>query len=185
MNLNGRAAVFCGAGPGALWKCELLAAAGADLRIFCPVPDADMVGLADRLKGVGLFRRTPTASDFEGAAIAVIDSDDLALVEEVRAMARKAGALVNVVDKPSYCDFSFGSIVNRSPLVVGIATGGAAPATGADTGSVGRRRRPGMADSTEPTTTSAPPIHSHMTSGWTTTPNVHAPPRSGIELMVR
>ena len=130
MNLNGRAAVFCGAGPGALWKCELLAAAGADLRIFCPVPDADMVGLADRLKGVGLFRRTPTASDFEGAAIAVIDSDDLALVEEVRAMARKAGALVNVVDKPSYCDFSFGSIVNRSPLVVGIATGGAAPVFG-------------------------------------------------------
>ena len=34
---------------------------------------------------------------------------------------------VNVIDKPAYCDFSFGSIVNRSPLVIGISTDGAAP----------------------------------------------------------
>jgi uroporphyrin-III C-methyltransferase/precorrin-2 dehydrogenase/sirohydrochlorin ferrochelatase len=34
---------------------------------------------------------------------------------------------VNVVDKPAFCDFSFGAIVNRSPLVIGISTDGAAP----------------------------------------------------------
>jgi uroporphyrin-III C-methyltransferase/precorrin-2 dehydrogenase/sirohydrochlorin ferrochelatase len=34
---------------------------------------------------------------------------------------------VNVIDKPAFCDFSFGSIVNRSPLVIGISTDGAAP----------------------------------------------------------
>jgi uroporphyrin-III C-methyltransferase / precorrin-2 dehydrogenase / sirohydrochlorin ferrochelatase len=34
---------------------------------------------------------------------------------------------VNVIDKPAFSDFSFGSIVNRSPLVIGISTGGAAP----------------------------------------------------------
>jgi uroporphyrin-III C-methyltransferase/precorrin-2 dehydrogenase/sirohydrochlorin ferrochelatase len=34
---------------------------------------------------------------------------------------------VNAIDKPEFCDFSFGSIVNRSPLVVGISTDGAAP----------------------------------------------------------
>jgi len=32
---------------------------------------------------------------------------------------------VNVIDKPAFCDFSFGSIVNRSPLVIGISTDGA------------------------------------------------------------
>jgi uroporphyrin-III C-methyltransferase/precorrin-2 dehydrogenase/sirohydrochlorin ferrochelatase len=37
---------------------------------------------------------------------------------------------VNVVDKPAYCDFAFGSIVNRSPLVIGISTDGAAPVFG-------------------------------------------------------
>jgi uroporphyrin-III C-methyltransferase/precorrin-2 dehydrogenase/sirohydrochlorin ferrochelatase len=35
--------------------------------------------------------------------------------------------LVNVIDKPAFCDFSFGAIVNRSPLVIGISTDGAAP----------------------------------------------------------
>ena len=32
-----------------------------------------------------------------------------------------------MIDKPAFCDFSFGAIVNRSPLVIGISTDGAAP----------------------------------------------------------
>ena len=31
------------------------------------------------------------------------------------------------IDKPAFCDFAFGAIVNRSPLVIGISTDGAAP----------------------------------------------------------
>ena len=46
------------------------------------------------------------------------------------ALARRAGVPVNVIDKPAFCDFSFGSIVNRSPLVIGISTDGAAPVFG-------------------------------------------------------
>lgn len=37
---------------------------------------------------------------------------------------------VNVIDRPAFCDFSFGAIVNRSPLVIGISTDGAAPVLG-------------------------------------------------------
>ena len=59
------------------------------------------------------------------------------------------------------------------------------PITGDDTGSVGRRLRPGMAERIEPTTTRPPPIHNHMTNGCTTTPNVHTVPLSGMESMVR
>ena len=43
------------------------------------------------------------------------------------AAARAAGVPVNVIDKPEFCDFAFGAIVNRSPLVIGISTDGAAP----------------------------------------------------------
>ena len=43
------------------------------------------------------------------------------------AAARGAGVPVNVIDKPAFCDFAFGAIVNRSPLVIGISTDGAAP----------------------------------------------------------
>ena len=46
------------------------------------------------------------------------------------AAARAAGVPVNVIDKPTFCTFQFGAIVNRSPLVIGISTGGAAPVFG-------------------------------------------------------
>src|ERR1700719_3093724 len=41
-----------------------------------------------------------------------------------------AGVLVTFIDRPAFCDFSFGAIVNRSPLVIGISTEGAAPVFG-------------------------------------------------------
>ena len=46
------------------------------------------------------------------------------------AAARAAGVPVNVIDRPAFCDFAFGAIVNRSPLVIGISTDGAAPVFG-------------------------------------------------------
>src|SRR6185295_13853301 len=65
-------------------------------------------------------------SDLDGAALVVAASDE----EEAQAIfaaATEAGVPVNVIDKPGYCTFQFGAIVNRSPLVVGISTDGAAP----------------------------------------------------------
>ena len=68
------------------------------------------------------------AEDFAGAAIAVGGfDDDLRGATFRRCGARGAGVPVNVIDKPAFCDFSFGAIVNRSPLVIGISTAGAAP----------------------------------------------------------
>ena len=45
----------------------------------------------------------------------------------MREKAKAAGALLGVVDRPDMSDFSMGVIVNRSPLVIGVSTGGAAP----------------------------------------------------------
>src|SRR5262249_29728080 len=44
--------------------------------------------------------------------------------------ARVAGVPVNIVDRPEFCDFQFGAVVNRSPLVVAISTDGGAPVFG-------------------------------------------------------
>src|SRR5438552_3033285 len=67
------------------------------------------------------------ATDFASAAIAVGAFEGNEEAERFASAARKAGVPVNVIDKPSYCDFSFGSIVNRSPLVIGVSTDGGAP----------------------------------------------------------
>ena len=63
----------------------------------------------------------------EGAAVAIGAFEDDEGAGEFASAARAAGVPVNVIDKPAFCDFSFGAIVNRSPLVIGISTDGAAP----------------------------------------------------------
>ncbi len=126
LRLTGVKAVLAGEGEPAAWKTELLAAAGADLWLISPRP-APKLEEAARRAGVALRRRAWTAQDFEGAVIALLETGDDAEAERFRAAARAAGALVNVIDRPKFCDFSFGSVVERSPLVIGISTDGAAP----------------------------------------------------------
>ena len=46
------------------------------------------------------------------------------------AAAKVASLPYNVIDRPDFCQFQFGAIVNRSPVVVGISTAGAAPILG-------------------------------------------------------
>ena len=55
------------------------------------------------------------------------DIEDDAEAQAFACAARAAGVPVNVIDKPAFCQFQFGSIVNRSPVVIGISTDGAAP----------------------------------------------------------
>jgi uroporphyrin-III C-methyltransferase/precorrin-2 dehydrogenase/sirohydrochlorin ferrochelatase len=105
--LDGKRCVVAGDGQAVDWKQELLEAAGAKVECYA----------ADQW----------TPGDLRGAAIAVGGFDDDKTAALFAAAARAAGVPVNVIDKPAFCDFSFGAIVNRSPLVIGISTDGAAP----------------------------------------------------------
>ena len=126
LRLAGAKVVLAGDGDAAAWKAELLAAAGADLRLLAPAPGARLRAAAERL-GLAMGLRAWESADFEGATIALLETADEAEAARFRAAARAGGALVNVIDRPKFCDFSFGSIVERSPLVIAISTDGAAP----------------------------------------------------------
>lgn len=106
LDLQGRRAVVVGGTPAAAWKAELLAAAGAD--VVC-------------------IEHCWRAEDLAGATLAVIDAADAEEAAAFRAAAKTAGAICSAIDKPDHCDVQFGAIVNRSPVVIGISTDGAAP----------------------------------------------------------
>lgn len=132
-DLAGKRAVLAGGSAGAAWKAELLAAAGANVAIYAEAPDSDMLALLARGAAAGslVWHERPWSIDiFKGAAIAVGDFEEAAEARAFRCAARAAGVPVNTVDKPETCDFQFGSIVNRSPVVIGISTDGAAPILG-------------------------------------------------------
>lgn len=132
-DLKGKRAVLAGNSSGAAWKAELLAAAGASVDVYADHPDEEMLaivalGAAD---GALVLHRRPWSTDvFSGAAIAVGDFEHQAEAKAFRCASRAAGVPVNTVDKPETCDFQFGSIVNRSPVVIAISTDGAAPILG-------------------------------------------------------
>jgi uroporphyrin-III C-methyltransferase / precorrin-2 dehydrogenase / sirohydrochlorin ferrochelatase len=130
--LENKRAVVAGGSPAATWKAELLSAAGARVEVFAAVPSEEMLALAAApARGpVILHDRNWAAEDFAGAAIAVADCANDEEATQFAAAARAAGAPVNVIDRPTFCDFSFGAIVNRSPLVIGISTDGASPVFG-------------------------------------------------------
>ena len=129
LSLGGKRALLAGGNEAAAWKAELLSAAGARVDVFADDVCAALAELADDPPGgiVVLHRRAWTPLDLNDAAVAIgaFDNDEDAAA--FAAAARAAGVPVNVIDKPAFCDFSFGAIVNRSPLVIGISTDGAAP----------------------------------------------------------
>src|SRR5580704_15692931 len=130
--LENKRVVVAGGGQAAAWKAELLSAAGAQVDVFSGNPGEEMLALVrDPPRGAILVHeRGWTAADLVGAAMAVADAADDHEAKEFSAAARAAGVPVNVIDRPAFCDFSFGAIVNRSPLVIGISTDGASPVFG-------------------------------------------------------
>ncbi len=127
--LAGKRCLVAGNGAAAAWKAELLGAAGAHVDVFAPTPTEDIRALVAAPPGgtIALHERAWQPTDFAGAAIAVAECTDNDEAARFAAAARATGAMVNVIDRPAFCDFAFGAIVNRSPLVIGISTDGAAP----------------------------------------------------------
>jgi uroporphyrin-III C-methyltransferase / precorrin-2 dehydrogenase / sirohydrochlorin ferrochelatase len=130
--LEGKRALVVGDSAAAVWKAELLSAAGAHVDVYATQPAGELWRLAAAApRGpINIVARTYAASDFDGAAVAVGAIEDSAQALEFATAARAAKIPVNVVDRPELCDFTFGAIVNRSPLVVGISTDGASPVFG-------------------------------------------------------
>ena len=133
LDLAGKRAVVAGGTAPAAWKAELLAAAGAHVDIFAPEVSPEMAALLARGAASGrltLNERAWSIDCFAPCAVALADIQSEDEAHAFACAARAAGVPYNVIDKPAFCQFQFGGIVNRSPVVVAISTDGAAPILG-------------------------------------------------------
>lgn len=124
--LQGGRVLVVGGGEIALRKARLLADAGAALRVVAPEVDSHLAAMA-REGGGEVLVRGYQAPDLDGCRLVIAATDDSALNAQVSAEAQARSLPVNVVDAPALCTVIFPAIVDRSPLVVAVSSGGDAP----------------------------------------------------------
>ena len=126
LNVKGQRALVVGNGTLAARKADLLVRAGCDLTIIASEPSDDLGRL---LQEHPVDHKTGDliADDLKDCVIAFGASSDAAINQELHDLATAAGVPVNISDNPALCDFIMPALVDRSPLLIAIASGGATP----------------------------------------------------------
>src|SRR5216110_1399152 len=126
LRLDGHPVVVVGGGTVALRKAAWLRRAGARVTVVAPGVHAELAQQAAR----GELRQIAeefTPEHLAGAVAVVAATADRATNASVAARARERGVPVNVVDDAELSTFIFPAIVDRSPIVVAVSSGGHAP----------------------------------------------------------
>lgn len=126
LNVDGKRTLIVGKGVSAARKADLLLRAGSDLTIVTPELGEELSQLAEtysfKHQGTGV-----TAADLDGCMIVFGCDEDDSLNQELRKLAHEAGIPVNVSDKTEDCDFIMPALVDRTPLLIAISSGGTSP----------------------------------------------------------
>lgn len=125
-DLHDRLVLVVGGGEVALRKARLLLEAGARLRVVATRIDPELEQLVVSAGGA-CMARAYEPSDMDGSVLVIAATDDDALNARLSHQAREQGTPVNVVDSPALCTVIFPAIVDRSPLMVAVSSGGDAP----------------------------------------------------------
>lgn len=126
MNIKQQRCVVIGGGEVAARKVLMLRKAGGAVEVCSPELAPELQTLADR-GDILHIRATFHSQQLDGARLVVAATDDEDVNQAVSQEAQARNIPVNVVDAPALCTFTMPSIVDRSPIVIAISSGGAAP----------------------------------------------------------
>lgn len=127
LDVRGRLGVVVGGGEVAERKVRVLLQCGARVRVVSPALTRGLRALVRRGRvayRAGRFR----PADVRRAALVIGATDDEAVNTQIAGAARRARALVNIVDRPALCSFIAPAVVSRGPLTISITTDGKSPA---------------------------------------------------------
>lgn len=124
--LNGKNCLVVGGGEVALRKATLLVKAGGQLSVVSPAVSEPLAKLAQENGGkilVGDYAKDHLAN----IDLVVAATDNGEVNKQVSEDAQKSNIPVNVVDHPELCSFILPAIIDRSPIVVAVSSGGKSP----------------------------------------------------------
>ncbi|CAH9018240.1 siroheme synthase CysG [Candidatus Nitrosacidococcus sp. I8] len=128
LNLQGKKCLVVGGGVVATRKVGLLYQAGAIVTIVALEICEQLQILTKEVGSIQIqqkpFQKSDIQEDYHLVIAATSDQD---LNKQVSRLAQVRHILVNVVDSPQLCTFIFPAIVDRSPVVIALSTGGASP----------------------------------------------------------
>jgi len=126
LDLRGRHCLVVGGSETAARKAELLLRAGARVDVAAPqlheawarLPHAEQVArVADSFASALL----------DGKDAVIVVEEDAVVAKSIADAARARHIPVNVADKPALCSFILPSIIDRSPIMVAVSSGGESP----------------------------------------------------------
>ncbi len=126
LNIAQQRCVVVGGGAVASRKASLLQDCGGRIVVVAPEL-GEALHNEFKLGHIEYIAEHFDAKHLDSATVVVAATDDRTVNRAVSEAARARGIPVNVVDDPALCSFIFPSIVDRSPLVIAVSTGGASP----------------------------------------------------------
>jgi len=126
LDLKNRRCLLVGGGDVATRKGRMLSKAGAILRVVAPEISTELRELVAQHQGELLLREYHE-NDINDCVLAVAATDIYSLNERISDDAKQKNIPVNVVDTPALCTYITPAIIDRSPLMIAISSGGEAP----------------------------------------------------------
>jgi len=125
-DLKGQRCLIVGGGDIALRKADLLVRAGAILRVV----SLDLCDALDELiqKNNGEYHQAAYSSEYLSDVTLVIAATDNSAVNiQVSEDGKQRGLPINVVDNPGLSSFIIPAVIDRSPVVIAVSSGGQSP----------------------------------------------------------
>ena len=126
LKLTDRPCLVIGAGSIAARKIDLLSRAGADITVIANDINPAVASIK-KSHNLSIKQKSFEKKDVEGFHLVVSATNDMATNQLVAQSATEHNILVNVVDNPALCSFIFPAIIDRSPIIAAVSSGGAAP----------------------------------------------------------
>ena len=129
IKLEGLQLLIVGGGNVALEKLQVVLANSpqTSVTLVAKVINAAIYQLAKENPNINLVERAYAVTDLDTADIVIVAVNDIELAKQIHEDARFKKLLVNVADKPDYCDFYLSSVVKKGNLKIAISTNGRSP----------------------------------------------------------